>query len=210
MFYYEEIKSRLNMFDVITNYHERPNRAGFVRCPFHLEKTASMKISKDGYYCFGCHEHGNIFGFVMKMFSLDFRQACDKLNVDFNLNIPTSTYISKQDRIRMAEEKKKRDRERAFVAKMNEYRDAMLNYLKTAKLKMSYKLDELKDTLYSDNKFLCIMTEDLEFLNLCEEFVALKKKYDIIDFNITKFESVSEEELREIYSSTNGRVYIKI
>lgn len=198
------------MFEVVENYHERPNRAGFVRCPFHLEKTGSMKISKDGFYCFGCHEHGNIFGFVMKMFNLDFRQACDKLNLDFNLNIPTGTYISKQDKIRMAEEKKKRDMEKAIAVKMGQYRDAMLDYLERKKLGMSFQMDKLKEGLYDKDKFLCIMTEDLEFSNLCAEFVALKKKYDIIDFNITKFKGVSEEELRKIYSSTNGRVYIKI
>ena len=37
-------------------------------CPFHHEKTPSCSItpSKQMFYCFGCRESGNAFGFLMK------------------------------------------------------------------------------------------------------------------------------------------------
>lgn len=71
----EEIKSRYSMRDIVERYGFRPNRAGFIVCPFHKEKTASMKIYKDNYYCFGCGEHGDIFSFIQSMDNLTFREA---------------------------------------------------------------------------------------------------------------------------------------
>ena len=53
----------------------QPNRAGFICCPFHKEKTPSMKIYEDSYYCFGCGESGDIFDFISKMDNLTFKEV---------------------------------------------------------------------------------------------------------------------------------------
>lgn len=71
----DEIKKMYSMRDILMRYGIQPNRAGFIRCPFHKEKTASMKIYKDSYYCFGCGASGDIFDFVCRMDSLTFREA---------------------------------------------------------------------------------------------------------------------------------------
>jgi len=46
-------------------------------CPFHKEKTASFSVNATHgyYYCFGCHEKGDVFNFVMKMEGLSFPEA---------------------------------------------------------------------------------------------------------------------------------------
>ena len=71
----DEIKKMYSMRDILMRYGIQPNRAGFIRCPFHKEKTASMKIYKDSYYCFGCGASGDIFDFVCRMDGLTFREA---------------------------------------------------------------------------------------------------------------------------------------
>lgn len=71
----EEIKKAYSMRDILDRYGIRPDRAGFIRCPFHKEKTASMKIYQDSYYCFGCGAHGDIFDFVSEMEDITFREA---------------------------------------------------------------------------------------------------------------------------------------
>ena len=71
----DEIKKLYSMRDILARYGMHPNRAGFIRCPFHKEKTASMKIYPDTYYCFGCGVHGDIFSFVSAMDGLSFREA---------------------------------------------------------------------------------------------------------------------------------------
>ena len=64
----EEIKERNSMRDVLIRYGMTPNRSGFVQCPFHNgDRTASMKIYKDSYYCFGCGATGDIFTFVQNI-----------------------------------------------------------------------------------------------------------------------------------------------
>ena len=76
----EEIKDRYSMEDILLRCGlPQPNRAGFIKCPFHKEKTASMKIYKDSYYCFGCGESGDIFTMLQRMDNLTFREAFEAL-----------------------------------------------------------------------------------------------------------------------------------
>lgn len=45
-------------------------------CPFHVEKSGSFFIYKDNsWWCFGCSQGGDAIEFVMKLHSIDFRQA---------------------------------------------------------------------------------------------------------------------------------------
>lgn len=71
----DEIKKTYSMRDILGRYGIQPNRSGFICCPFHKEKTASMKIYQDSYYCFGCGAHGDVFDLVMAMEDLSFRET---------------------------------------------------------------------------------------------------------------------------------------
>lgn len=72
----EEIKSQYTMRDVVEQYGFQPNMAGFIPCPFHTgDHTASMKIYKDSYNCFGCGANGDIFSFIQGMEHCDFKTA---------------------------------------------------------------------------------------------------------------------------------------
>lgn len=71
----EEIKNSTSMRDVVERYGFRPNTNGFICCPFHHEKTASLKVYEDSFYCFGCHVGGDIFGFVKLIEDCDFKKA---------------------------------------------------------------------------------------------------------------------------------------
>lgn len=81
------IKDRLTMREVLERYGYTEDRKGFICCPFHSEKTPSMKIYKKDYHCFGCGEHGDTITFVQKMFNLSFQEALKKIDVDFGLNL---------------------------------------------------------------------------------------------------------------------------
>lgn len=81
------IKQSVSMKGAVERYIGEINRAGFIHCPFHKEDTASMKIYEDSYYCFGCGDNGDVIRFVMRLFDIDFRSACVRLNFDFGLNL---------------------------------------------------------------------------------------------------------------------------
>ena len=83
----QTIKDRLTMREVLERYGYEPNNRGFMCCPFHNEKTPSMKIYDKDYHCFGCGEHGDVITFVQKLFNLSFQEALRKIDVDFGLNL---------------------------------------------------------------------------------------------------------------------------
>lgn len=85
----EEIRDLCSMRDILERYGiPKPNRAAFICCPFHKEKTPSMKIYKDSYHCFGCGANGDIFSFVQAMENVDFKTAFKMLG---------GTYVEKSD-----------------------------------------------------------------------------------------------------------------
>lgn len=90
-----EIKHRLSCKDVLVSYGLSVNRSGFVSCPFHNERTPSMKVNDKGYKCFGCGKGGDVIDFVQSFFQLSFKDAIHKLNDDFNLCLPLETKIDR-------------------------------------------------------------------------------------------------------------------
>lgn len=69
-------------------YGFTPNRSWYICCPFHNERTASLKFFPDGgWHCFGCGRGGSSIDFVMALFDLDFRQAVVRLDTDFSLHL---------------------------------------------------------------------------------------------------------------------------
>jgi len=100
----EEVKSKLNVVDILSEYI-RLEKAGAnwrARCPFHNEKTPSFMVSeeKQMWHCFGCGKGGDIFGFVMEMEGLGFREALKMLAEKAGVQIKTFNpqKIEKQNR----------------------------------------------------------------------------------------------------------------
>ena len=83
----QAIKDRLIMRGVLLHYGYEPNKAGFICCPFHNEKTPSMKIYDTSYNCFGCGANGDVISFVQQLFGLSFPDALRKIDIDFGLNL---------------------------------------------------------------------------------------------------------------------------
>ena len=56
-----EIKQKLPISHVLDHYNHQPDRNNMLRCPFHDDKTASLKIytSTNSFHCFGCGKSGD-------------------------------------------------------------------------------------------------------------------------------------------------------
>ena len=85
----DKIKQSLTMQEVAAHYGFYPNRSGYIPCPFHNEKTASLKIydGQGGWHCFGCHRGGSVIDFVAEMEGLSFGVACRKIDDVFHLGL---------------------------------------------------------------------------------------------------------------------------
>lgn len=84
----DTVKSRLDLRNVVSRYGLEPDRHGYIRCPFHTEKTGSMKVWADHYKCFGCGVHGDVIDFVQRFEHTEFAEAIETLNRDYNLGLP--------------------------------------------------------------------------------------------------------------------------
>lgn len=84
-----EIKRYISVYNLAERYGYTPNRAGFIRCPFHSDGTASLKIYQNGkgWYCFGCKRGGSVIDFAMQHDDIGFGDACRKLDDMFNLGL---------------------------------------------------------------------------------------------------------------------------
>ena len=73
----EIIKNSVSAVDVCNMRGIRLNRAGFARCPFHSEKTASFKAypGSRGFHCFGCGKSGDVIKLVMDLDNISFQAA---------------------------------------------------------------------------------------------------------------------------------------
>jgi len=60
-----EIKSRLTIHAVLKHYGLQPDKNGMLKCPFHQDDTASMKIypHTNSFNCFGCNKNGDAIEF---------------------------------------------------------------------------------------------------------------------------------------------------
>lgn len=75
----DKIRNALRIEDVIgrTVSLRKTHRGWAGLCPFHDDKAPSFHVYSDSqsYYCFGCHESGDIFTFTMKTKNLTFTEA---------------------------------------------------------------------------------------------------------------------------------------
>ena len=81
---YEAVKSAVTTRQVAEAYGIRINRSGMACCPFHNDKTPSMKLDKR-FHCFGCGADGDVINFVAALFDLNNKEAAEKLAADFNV-----------------------------------------------------------------------------------------------------------------------------
>ena len=108
------VKSRVSALEEGKRMGLEPDRAGFCRCPFHAEKTGSMKLysGQRGWHCFGCGAGGDVINLVMRYYDLSFRQAIEKLDQEWGLGLGNGA------RPRTAVDRKRLERQRA-LAEMN-------------------------------------------------------------------------------------------
>lgn len=107
------IKAAVPAREAALRYGLAVGRNDMAICPFHGEKTPSLKLypGDRGFYCFGCGAGGDVINFTARLFNLTNKQAAEKLDADFSLGLTGKPYNAAAELLREAEQKKKREEE---------------------------------------------------------------------------------------------------
>ena len=154
----DEIKKMYSMRDILAKYGMHPNRAGFIRCPFHKEKTASMKIYPDTYYCFGCGAHGDIFSFVSAMDGLSFREAFLELGGTYGHK--KETFSDRVARYHAKKEREQRKRQEEDLKERRKLNNELIDIYRDC-LTLSAPLSDLWTESYNKLQYQLYLHEIL-------------------------------------------------
>ena len=117
---FDTLKAHITVPQAAAHYGVKVDRSGMCRCPFHPDKTPSMKINETYYYCFGCHATGDVIDFTARLFNLSPLDAARKLAADLGIdpNTPVSAAVALP---RIRQEESPRDREGRCASVLIEY-----------------------------------------------------------------------------------------
>lgn len=82
---FSDVKELLNLREVAEYYGLEVTRGGFASCLFHYERTPSMKLYSDHFFCYGCHCHGDVTDLTAALFNLAPIDTARKLAADFGI-----------------------------------------------------------------------------------------------------------------------------
>lgn len=81
------IKESVTARQAAEAYGLKVNRKGIACCPFHHDKTPSMKLD-ERYYCFGCGCTGDAVDLTGQLLGISAKEAALRLASDFGITIP--------------------------------------------------------------------------------------------------------------------------
>ena len=111
----EQIKIRVKMPELLSNYGFIIQRGNRIPCPFHNGKDLNCGVKNDYIHCFVCGESADQIGFVQKYFDLNFVDAVAKINEDFSLGLDIEEKVDKRKQIEISKQtflKKKEQKEK--------------------------------------------------------------------------------------------------
>ena len=83
---FENVKAVVTVRQAAEHYGLKVGRGNMACCPFHNDRTPSMKLNEDYFYCFGCGATGDVIDFVARLFNLSNYEAAQKLAYDFGID----------------------------------------------------------------------------------------------------------------------------
>lgn len=161
----------LDMEKVLSKYGVKTSRGMFC-CPFHGDKNPSAKAYDKTYHCFTCNCTGDLIQFVEDYFKLDFKEAMQKLNLDFGLgldsfkvNINKIREIKQQEYLKDKKEKEIKNMTKRFCF-LCDLRNMYKNLYYELKSKISTKNWENIEYVTSRIKTkIFLLSQEIEILN---------------------------------------------
>lgn len=85
----QDIKSRLNILAVLGKYNLKPDKNSLIKCPFHEDKSPSLKVydKTNTFHCFGCGANGDSIQFIEQYEKVNKHEAI--LKAQRFIDVPT-------------------------------------------------------------------------------------------------------------------------
>ena len=95
---FETVKAAVTPRMAAERYGLPIQQGGMVCCPFHADRTPSMKLNEDYFYCFGCGASGDVIDLTAQLFRLSPADAARKLAADFGIAEQKPSVLAKLKR----------------------------------------------------------------------------------------------------------------
>lgn len=92
---FETVKAAVTPRMAAERYGLPIQQGSMVCCPFHADRTPSMKLNEDYFYCFGCGASGDVIDLAARLFNLTSLQAAKKLAADFGITGQKPSILAK-------------------------------------------------------------------------------------------------------------------
>ena len=95
---FETVKAAVTPRMAAERYGRPIQQGNMVCCPFHADRTPSMKLNEDYFYCFGCGATGDVIDLAARLFDLSKYEAVQKLAADFGISGEKPSVLAKLKR----------------------------------------------------------------------------------------------------------------
>lgn len=195
---FEAVKENVTARQAAEAYGIRVTRSGMACCPFHNDKTPSMKLDKR-FHCFGCGADGDVINFAARLFDLNNKEAAEKLAADFSISYengkPPDKRKQRQSQLQRLKRIQYEETEKKFYRIYTDY----YHLLKTWKEEYAPKsLEELWD-----DRFCEALQQITQVEYLLDTFLAAGPEDRITMMNDHRKEAKAIEKRIQKYKSRN-------
>ena len=95
---FESVKAAVHPRMAAERYGLPIRQGNMICCPFHDDRTPSMKLNEEYFYCFGCGTHGDVIALTAQLFDLPPAEAAKKLAADFGIAEQKPSVLAKLKR----------------------------------------------------------------------------------------------------------------
>lgn len=95
---FEAVKAAVTPRMAAERYGLPVRQGSMTCCPFHDDRTPSMKLNEDYFYCFGCGASGDVIDLAVRLFGLSSYDVAKKLAADFGITERKPSVLAKLKR----------------------------------------------------------------------------------------------------------------
>ena len=95
---FDTVKQSVTTRQAAEMYGLKIRRNNMTSCPFHNDRTPSMKVD-NRFHCFGCGADGDVIDFVSRLFGISSLEAAQKIASDFGISYDVKSAVTKPKKI---------------------------------------------------------------------------------------------------------------